>query len=435
MLKFLRVFGFLSVCLLAANAQAELRIEVTQGQVAPTPIAVTPFYGDSDALATMGRDMAKVVAADLERCGLFRPLDAAGFIQDRESLKAGPRFPEWRAINAQLLVKGEMQMAPDGRVRLDFRLYDVVTQVQMEGLSFFATQKNWRRVAHKIADAIYKRVTGEMGYFDTRIVYIAQTGPAKKRVKRLAIMDQDGENHQYLSNGHTMVLTPRFSPNLHEITYLDFEKRKVHVYLMRLMTGQKLMLGNFQGMTFAPRFSPDGRNMVMSYANDGNTSLFCMDLHSKAIKRLTGGGTVIDTSPCYNPDGTQIVFNSDRGGQTQIYVMPAGGGTAERISFGSGSYRSPVWSPRGDLIAFTKIDKGRFYVGVMKPDGSGERLLATGWLVEEPSWAPNGRVILFTREDTKGRSKLYSIDLTGRNEREIPTPTDASDGTWSPLIP
>jgi TolB protein len=420
--------------MLGTPAWAELRIDITQGQVAPTPIAVTSFYGDNDALTTMGREIAQVVSDDLESCGLFKPLDSAGFIQDRESLRKGPRFAEWRVINAQILVKGEMTQMVDGRIRLDFRLYDVVSETQMEGLSFFTTQKNWRRIAHKIADAIYQRVTGELGYFDTRIVYVAQTGPAKKRIKRLAIMDQDSANHRYLTDGGTLVLTPRFSPNLHEITYLDFAKRKAHVYLMRLMTGQKFILGNFQGMTFAPRFSPDGQTILMSYAQEGNTSLFSMHLPSKAVKRLTAG-PVIDTSPCFSPDASQIVFNSDRGGRTQIYVMSAAGGNAERISFGEGSYRTPVWSPRGDLIAFTKRVGGQFYIGVMKPDGSGERLLTSGWLVEEPSWAPNGRVILFTREETRGRSRLYSIDLTGRNEREIKTPTDASGGTWSPLIP
>ena len=420
--------------MLGTPANAELRIDITQGQVAPTPIAITSFYGDNDALANMGREIAQVVSSDLESCGLFKPLDSAGFIQDRESLRKGPRFAEWRVINAQILVKGEMTQMVDGRIRLDFRLYDVVSETQMEGLSFFTTQKNWRRIAHKIADAIYKRVTGELGYFDTRIVYVAQTGPVKKRIKRLAIMDQDGANHRYLTDGGTLVLTPRFSPNLHEITYLDFAKRKAHVYLMRLMTGQKFILGNFQGMTFAPRFSPDGQTILMSYAQEGNTSLFSMHLQSKAVKRLTAG-PVIDTSPCFSPDASQIVFNSDRGGRTQLYIMSAGGGNAERISFGEGSYRTPVWSPRGDLIAFTKRVGSQFYIGVMKPDGSGERLLTSGWLVEEPSWAPNGRVILFTREETRGRSRLYSIDLTGHNEREIKTPTDASGGTWSPLIP
>jgi TolB protein len=421
----------------AVPLRAELRIDVTQGQVAPTPIAVTDFYGDSPELATQGRDISQVVAADLERSGLFDALDSAGFIQDRESLKQGPRFGEWRVINAQLLVKGEITRMSDGRMRLNFRLYDVVTETQMEGLSFFTTEKNWRRIAHKIADAIYKRVTGEEGYFDTRIVYVAQTGPSTKRIKRLAIMDQDGENHRYLTDGKRLVLTPRFSPTLHDITYLDFERRKAQVYLMRLSTGQKYILGDFKNMTLAPRFSPDGRKIVMSYSKEGNTALFCMDLTSKAVQRLTStSGPVIDTSPCYSPDGARIVFNSDRGGKTQIYVMDANGGAPERISFGEGSYRTPVWSPRGDLIAFTKMGTdGNFYIGVMKPDGSGERLLAKGWLVEDPSWAPNGRVILFTREETRGRSRLYSIDLTGRNEREVKTPTDASGGTWSPLIP
>jgi TolB protein len=414
--------------------QAALTVDITQGQVAPTPIALAPLYGDDEQLAALGRQITDVVAADLERSGLFRPIDPRAFIQDLISLRGRPRFADWRVINAQILMKGELTRLPDGKIRAEFRLFDVIAENQMEAAAYMGDPRHWRRMAHKIADAIYKRVTGEDGYFDTQIVYVAETGPAKKRVKRLAIMDQDGANHRYLTNGQTLVLTPRFSPNMQQITYLDFAPGKAKAYLMDLSTHKKQLLGHFPGMTIAPRFSPDGRRMVLSASIEGSTNLYLLDLSSKATTRLTSD-PVIDTSPSFSPDGQKICFNSDRSGKTQIYVMSTSGGAAERISFGDGSYRTPVWSPRGDLIAFTKITEGSFYIGVMRPDGSGERLLTSGWVVEDPSWAPNGRVLMFTRREPNGMARIYTIDLTGYNERVTPTPTDASAATWSPLIP
>tara|TARA_A100000171_G_C2127279_1_gene144337 strand:- start:206 stop:1513 length:1308 start_codon:yes stop_codon:yes gene_type:complete len=433
-----KLLNFLyALFILPVTAHCEMRIDVTQGHVAPTPIALTSFYGKSQGLASFGQQLTKVITSDLESSGLFKAIDPRAFIQDRDSLRQGPKFDSWRVLNAQLLMKGDVSRMADGRLRVEFRLYDVIREKQMEGLAFFTKEKNWRRIAHKISDAIYKRVTGEEGYFDTRIVYVAQTGPATKRIKRLAIMDQDGANHHYLSSGRNLVLTPRFSPAMHDITYLDFQKGQPKVYILRLATGQKYLLGKFPGMTFAPRFSPDGSNVVMSFAKNASTSLYNMNLVTKTVTRLTETiGQMIDTSPCYSPDGSKIAFNTDRSGpRSQIYVMSADGSNMQRISFGEGSYRTPVWSPRGDLIAFTKMYKGQFYIGVMKPNGEGERLIATGWLVEDPAWSPNGRIIMFTRGDRQGRSRIHTIDLTGRNERELKTPTDAAGASWSPLIP
>jgi TolB protein len=302
----------------------------------------------------------------------------------------------------------------------------------MEGLAFVGTSDEWRRIAHKVADAIYERVTGEKGYFDTSIVYVSQVGPAKSRTKRLAMMDQDGAGNRFLTSGQSIVLTPRFAPNLQQITYLDFISGKPKVWLMNVHTQKKQIVGNFPGMTFAPRFSPDGSAMVMSFSKEGNTSLYSIDLASKRIDRLTND-PVIDTSPSYSPDGSQICFNSDRSGKTQIYIMNKDGSNVRRISFGDGSYRTPIWSPRGDLIAFTKITDGYFYIGVMRTDGSGERLLSKGWVVEDPCWSPNGRVLMFTRHENNGRTKIYTIDITGYNERLVETPTDAAGASWSPL--
>jgi TolB protein len=435
MIGWLGVLAVVIPVLSAGSARAAITIDLTNPNVQPLPIAITDFFGTKPQDASKGGDVAGVVAADLERSGLFKPIAKAAFIQTPESLLTQPRFADWRVINAQALVTGTAETQPDGRLRVEFRLWDVYGEQQLAGLAYFTTQENWRRVAHIVADAIYKRLTGEEGYFDSRIVYVAESGPAERRVKRLAIMDQDGANHRFLTDGANLVLTPRFSPSTQEITYLAFAGNRPRVYVFNIDTGQQEVLGDFPGMTFAPRFSPDGNAVVMSQAVGGNSDLYRMDLRTRRVTRLTNDRS-IDTSPCYSPDGTQIVFNSDRGGSQQLYVMSASGGESRRISFGSGRYATPVWSPRGDLIAFTKIDGGQFYIGVMRSDGSGERLVTQAYLVEGPTWAPNGRVLAFFRQDSaRSAPKLYSIDLTGANERPLPTPQAASDTAWSPLIP
>ncbi|EPY01863.1 translocation protein TolB [Magnetospirillum fulvum MGU-K5] len=419
---------------------AEVRIDITNGQMRPLPIAIPDFIGAGGQENQVGRDIARVVSADLERSGLFKPIDPRAFIQTAASLQIQPRFPDWKAINAEALVQGKTEIGPDGRIRVEFRLWDVMSEAYMTGWTLSSSPADWRRLSHKVADAIYKRVTGEDGYFDTQIVYVAESGPKNDRKKRLAIMDQDGENHRFLTEGGELVLTPRFSPSAREITYLSYFKGVPRVYIFNLDTGRREALGNFPGMTFAPRFSPDGNKVIFSMAEDGNTEIYEMNLLTRSKTRLTNN-PAIDTAPSYAPDGAQIVFESDRGGGQQLYVMGAGGGGANRISFGDGRYATPVWSPRGDLIAFTKQKGGRFFIGVMRPDGSGERLLAEGFLVEGPTWAPNGRVLAFWRDspsDERGRGqsvRLYTIDLTGVNERVMLTPVDGSDPAWSPLIP
>ena len=431
--------ALVAVIVAQSPARGELKVNILQGSVEPLPIAVTAFYGATPEDGQSGRDIAGVIAGDLERSGLFRAIDPGAFIQDIISLRNGPRFGDWRLINSQALVQGGVEMQSDGRLRVEFRLWDVFAEQQMTGLAYFTTPSNWRRVAHIISDVIYKRLTGEDGYFDTRIVYIAERGPQNRRVKRLAIMDQDSANHRFLTDGKDLVLTPRFSPTTQEITYLSYLGNTPRVYLFNLNTGQQEVLGDFPGMTFSPRFTPDGNQVVMSLARSGNTEIYTLDLRTRAITRLTEH-PAIDTSPSFSPDSQRIAFNSDRGGTQQLYVMNADGSNVHRITFNKGRYATPVWSPRGDLIAFTRILKGEFYIGVMHPDGSGERMLTKGFLVEAPTWAPNGRVLSYfrqTRSDSRGRftSKIYTIDLTGFNEREVATPIDASDPAWSPLIP
>lgn len=421
--------GMSTLAVLPAHALVE--IDVNKGNVEPLPIAITDFLsGDA-----MGAEIAGIVAADLQRSGLFAPIDKGAFIEKISNPDVAPRFEDWKVINAQALVTGRVSQEADGRLKAEFRLWDTFAGQQLAGEQFFANKANSRRIAHIIADAIYERLTGEKGYFDTRVVFIDESGAKTARKKRLAIMDQDGANVRYLSDGRSMAMTPRFSPTRQEITYMSYESGQPQVYLLQIETGQRELVGNFPGMTFAPRFSPDGQKVIMSLLrDDGNSNIFSMDLRSRTTTRLTNS-SAIDTSPSYSPDGSKVVFTSDRGGQPQIYVMGADGSGQTRVSFGGGSYSTPVWSPRGDLIAFTKQSGGQFQIGVMKTDGSGERILSTGFQQEGPTWAPNGRVVMFFRDQLGGGGpKLYSVDLTGRNEQAIPTSGFASDPAWSPLL-
>ncbi|HJU16517.1 MAG TPA: Tol-Pal system beta propeller repeat protein TolB [Stellaceae bacterium] len=418
-------------------AWAELRIDVTGGTVTPMPIAIPSFATAGGGEAEAGRDIPGIVSADLRNSGLFRLVDPLSAAADPP---ASPNFAAWRQSGAQALVTGTAGALPDGRVRVEFRLWDVYARQQLAGFGYTTRPQNWRRVAHIIADEVYKRLTGEDGYFDTRIVYIADSGPANRRITRLAIMDQDGANNRYLTDGRALVLTPRFSPSAQEITYLSYAGGTPRVYLYNIDTGQQEVIGDFPGMSFAPRFSPDGNRVVMSRIQRGISNIYVLDLRTHGAPIRLTNGDWIDTSPCYSPDGSKIVFTSDRGGSQQLYVMNADGSGVHRISFGAGRYGDPVWSPHGDMIAFTKIDEGSFYVGVMRPDGSGERLLVKDFLVAEPTWAPNGRVLMFYRQGrtgadgSGGHSHLYTIDLTGYNEHQVPTRGDASDPAWSPLL-
>jgi len=432
------LLGVLLVLVLVSTpGRAQIRIDITEGVTDPLPVAVPPFYGADAETTRFGSDIADVIASNLRRSGLFRPIDRNAYIQDAASLRNGPRFGDWRVIDAQALVGGTVQQESDGRLRVEFRLWDVVSETQMAGLAYFTAPENWRRVAHIISDAVYERLTGEPGYFDTRIVYIAESGPADERVKRLAIMVQDGANHRFLTDGSVLVLTPRFSPTTQEITYLAYYNNQPRVYLFNIDSGRQEVLGDFPGMTFAPRFSPDGNRVIFSWAQNGNTDIYVMDMRTRSRQRLTSD-LGIDTGPSFSPDGRRAVFESDRGGSQQLYVMNADGSDAQRISFGDGRYGGPVWSPRGDLIAVTKIHQGRFRIGVMRPDGTGERILTEAYHVEGPTWAPNGRVLMYFTETPGAQgntARLRAIDLTGRHQWDVPTPVGASDPAWSPLIP
>jgi len=408
-------------------AQAAIEVNVNRGDVQPLPIALPAFGGGQ-----VGADIAGVISANLQRSGLFRPLDPASFVEKDLNAAVQPQFPAWKQINAQALVNGQVTVV-NGQLVVDFRLWDVFAEQQLLGLQFTSSPENWRRVAHKISDQIYERLTGEKGYFDTRVVFVAESGGRGTKKKVLAIMDQDGANPSYLTDGSYIVMTPRFSSTSQEITYMALRPEGSSIYLFNLETGRRESLGDFKGMVFAPRFSPDGGRVAFSVERGGNSDIFVMDLKSHTTARLTADPS-IDTSPSFSPDGTKIVFNSDRGGNPQLYVMGADGSSPRRISFGEGKYTTPVWSPTGEFIAFTKQVGGEFHIGVMRPDGSDERILTSSYLDEGPTWAPNGRVLMFSRESAGGVSKLWSVDVTGRIQQPVPYPGGGSDPAWSPLL-
>ena len=444
-MNFLKILLILFLFQLKAHALIE--VDITRGNLTPLPIAVSPLSSDSKSLSEfkkllkiedIGLEISKVVENNLNQSGLFNPLDKNAFLQNSDIAHLKPRFEDWKLIKAQALITGKVEII-DKNLRVEFRLWDVLAAKEMLAIAFTTVPTNWRRVGHIISDKVYERLTGEKGYFDTRIIYVAEEGPKTKRIKKLAIMDQDGFNLKYLTLGNELVLTPRFNPTNQMVTYLSYFRNLPRVYLLDIETGIQEVVGDFPGMTFAPRFSPNGKKIIMSFASEGNSDIYTMDIENRIVERITNHPS-IDTSPSYSPDGKYICFNSDRSGYQQIYVMKSDGSGVKRISFGKGLYGTPVWSPRGDLIAFTKLHKGKFYIGVMRPDGTGERLLTENFYQEAPSWSPNGRVLIFYREtktNSKGEgfsAKLWSIDLTGYNEKLVETETDASDPSWSSLL-
>ena len=411
------------VSLVPSYARAEIEVDVNRGDIRPLPLATPDFEGQR------GAEIARVIMDNLSRAGLFAPVDSGG---RRSEVAVEPDFAAWKSLGTQAMVNGKVQLV-DGRLQVDFRLWDVPAGQQLLGLQFTSTPENWRRVAHKISDAVYERLTGEKGYFDTRVVFVSETGGRLERTLRLAVMDQDGANPSYLTDGSEIVLSPRFSASSQEITYMALRPEGSSVYLLNLETGRRESLGQFPGMVFAPRFSPDGSQVAFAVEKNGNSDIWVMNLVNRQSRRLTSD-PAIDTSPAFSPDGSRIVFNSDRGGSPQLYIMDAAGGGARRISFGDGRYTSPVWSPTGDFIAFTRQGGGQFHIGVMRPEGSDERTLTSSYMDEGPTWAPNGRVLLFSRQEAGGEPRLWTVDVTGRILKPAPYTGGASDPAWSPLI-
>ena len=449
MLKYISKFNIcfyiiLSVVLItytktSMSADRPLQIDIMGGNIQAMPIAVSYFATDEDTKKlNLYKSIPNLISNNLINSGLFKLLDRDAYMQSPEQLINQPKFRDWRIIDAQALISGKISKKSNDKISVSIELWDVYGEKRMFGLSLSSKTKSWRRISHIISDKIYERLTGEEGYFDTRILYVSESGSQKNKIKRLAIMDQDGGNHKYLTDGKSLVLTPRFSPNQQLITFFSYSGvnagLKPSVYLYNLTNGKIEILGEFPGMSFAPRFSPDGKDLIMSLAENGSTNIYMMNLNSRKTKQLTEG-RYIDTSPSFSPDGEKIVFNSDRSGGQHLYIMKKNGKNPKRISFGRGSYATPVWSPRGDYIAFTKFTRGRFFIGLMRPDGSEERLIAEGYLTEGPTWAPGGRVLSFFRQipqkDGSMKTRLFVIDITGYRERELNTPEDASDPAWS----
>ncbi|MEQ8896279.1 MAG: Tol-Pal system beta propeller repeat protein TolB [Roseovarius sp.] len=439
MLSLLAALFMLAAPALAQDTSEDdgpLRIEITEGVIEPLPYAVPAFVADTAAASEWAEKISRVVASDLNGTGLFREIPAEAHIARISNFSSPVQFSDWKAINAQALITGSVRTEGSGRIVVSFRLYDVFAGQEMgQGLQLVGTEQGWRRIAHKVADQVYSRLTGEDPYFDSRVVFVSESGPKDARQKRLAIMDYDGANVTYLTDSASLVLAPRFSPQGDQVIYTSYESGFPRIYVLNVETVGRRVLESQDGtMSFAPRFAPDGKTVVYSVTRGGNTDLYSMQIGSGQSTRLTNAPS-IETAPSFSPDGSRMVFESDRSGTPQLYIMPASGGEAQRISFGQGRYGTPVWSPRGDLIAFTKQSKGRFHIGVMRTDGSEERLLTASFLDEGPTWAPNGRVIMFSRETqgAQGSTSLYSVDITGRNLKQVTTPSGASDPSWSPL--
>ena len=418
------------------NVAPQLDMTVNRGVIKPISLAVPSFIKESGASSIISRELAKVISNNLNGTGLFKSIPQAAYVSTPLSFNSPVQFSDWSIINADVLVVGSVGLKPDGRLEVKFRLWDVSQQKEIgKGKQYFTNSESWRRISHKISDTIYTRVTGEGAYFDSRVVFVSENGPKDNRTKRLAIMDQDGANFRLLKHPPSLVIAPRFSPTSNKIIFTGYETGKPRVYLMDLSSGEITSLPELQGMSFAPRFSADGSEIVLSMTENGNTDIFINNLALGTKRRLTTN-IAIDTAPSFSPDGNSIVFESDRGGGQQLYIISSEGGEAKRISFGKGRYATPVWSPRGDLIAFTKIKEGKFHIGVMRVDGTKERLLTTSFLDEGPAWAPNGRVLMFFRETPgkAGAPSIYSIDISGRNLRKIKTSSFASDPNWSKIL-
>ena len=424
-----------AAALMTSGAFAQTEITITEGRIAATPVAISTFLGSTEQEAEIARDITEVARADLESSDLFASIEERRFRERIDNPNRLPDFDAWRSINAQALVTGRLFDVDENTIRVEFRLWDIFAAKQLFGLELATQRKYWRRLAHIIADKVYERLSGESGYFDSKVSFVSETGSKGARKKQLILMDQDGANARPLSTDEDLVLTPRFSPTGEEVVYLSYEDGTPRVYILSLETGHKGAVGAFPGLSFAPRFSPDGRFVVMSLQAGSHSDIHVFDLRSRESRQITNSLS-INTSPSYSPDGKRIAFESDRGGNQQIYVMNADGSDPQRISFGEGRYASPVWSPRGDWIAFIKLFRGEFFIGVMSPEGKHERLLARGFHNEGPAWSPNGRVLMFFR-DTPGETggpHLWRVGVNGDNARHIPTSTFASDPSWSPLL-
>jgi len=437
----LRAAGAVLAALLAGPVSAQLSVDVTNTIESDLRIAIPAMPAQQNVetpagtTESLGQRIAEVIANDLRGSGLFTPIGPNGVPRPTVPEVTNPVFERWSAMNAEALVQGFVRSAGgDSQITVGCYLYDVASRTELTRQGYVVAPRDWRRAAHRCADLVYSRLTGESPFFDSRIAYIAETGPKDNRVKRLAIMDSDGANHRFITNGQSLALTPRWSPDYKSIAYVSYVGRNMRIYIYDVDQGRQRAILETSNAVFAPRWSPDGRTLLFSMATGGNTDIYKIPAAGGQPTRLTNTPG-INVGGSFSPDGSRIVFESDRSGGQQIYVMNSDGSGQRRISFGGGRYATPEWSPRGDLIAFTKVT-GNFRIGVMDINGGNERLLTNGWQDEAPTWSPNGRVLQFFRTGAgrAGGSTIWQVDLTGVNERRIVTPVDGSDPSWGPLL-
>lgn len=441
MYKFIRVvFATVLSVFVISSTRAELHVDIVAGGVDPISIAVQKFEVDKGVSSSDAKMLRDVVENDLKRTGLFRIVNHDAF-PEYVKMNQMPNFTNWMAIKVAALVQASVKLEGKDNYKLEFYLWDVNGKEQIEAQSLVASKKSVRRLAHIMADAIYERLTGEIGYFDTQIVFIAESGDVTARNKRMAIMDQDGYGMRYLSDKKTFVMSPHFSPNMSTVVFLSYRNDDPMVWALNLENGDQTQLGNFGGMNFAPRFSPDGAHVALSLVKNGTTNIYEYDVYAKTLKQLTFDKGIA-TSPSYSPDGRYLAYNSDSSGSQQIHVLDLKTGNQRRISFGAGRYATPAWSPDGQFIAFTKMADDTFYIGIMNPDGRHEKILAGGWYMEAPSWAPGSRRVVYYEtersEDGEDRiSHIRSVDITGQNlyDIELPDGLNGTEPTWSPKMP
>ena len=414
----------------AVPALAQDRLAV----IAVPPLA-TPDNKESGAgsPAAIAWQASKLIASDLRTTAELVPVGPSQKDFYSYPEVTAPNFARWRS-SAKFLLTGFVRSRPDGRFAVGCYVYDVTSGREAGRTGFVVAPDEWRRAAHKCSGLAYTAATGAPGTFDTKIAYVAETGTREARVKRIAVMDSDGDGHSYVTSGDTTVLTPRLAPKADRLAYVGFVAGKPHVMIADLESGQSSPLVVGDVMSFAPRFSPDGRRVVFSMQSGANTDIYVANTPGGPPQRLTSApGT--DTSPSFSPDGQRILFESDRSGSQQLYIMNSDGSGQRRISFGGGWYGSPEWSPDGEWVAYTRrVPGGALRIGVMKPDSTEERLLTAGPGDEGPSWAASSRELLFQRTDPLGRSSLYRIALSGGEPRRVTTPQAASDPDWSRLL-
>jgi len=414
----------------SAQAQSGGQIVLAVPQF-PTPRNVKTDGGETGVI---GIQIAQQIVSDLRTTRSIYPTGPENLRHYTPTEAGAPLYPNWANIGAGALVTGYVQARDDGRINVVCYLYDLKQRREMTRKGFAVAATEWKRAAHRCAGAFYTAVTKRPGLFDSRIVYVAATGSRMQPVKRIAIMNWDGTDHSYLTQGEVTVTSPRISPDGERIAYMSFAGGMPHIRIMDADGSNDRQLLQSNSMSFAPRFSPDGRVIAFSMAVDGNTDIYVVDANGGYPRRLTTTPG-IDTSPSFSPDGKQIVFESDRSGAQQIYVMNVDGSGQSRISFGGGANSSPVWSPDGDRIAFSRWNGSTIGIGIMSATGGDEKILTNGWQDEAPSWSPDSEWVMFQRtQQGTGTGSLLMVSIGGGEPKAVATPQPGADPSWSGVV-